>query len=60
MKIALTDTLGVTDSVTKRVDYLRTQNDAIGTLDTMIRVSVAIRSINDSMNITDAEDVTAK
>jgi hypothetical protein len=52
--ISLSDSLGITDDVTRLVQYLRTQSDAEGLLDSMARVVVAFRTVNDTVGISDA------
>jgi hypothetical protein len=51
--INISDTLGITDSVTRLVNYVKTQNDDIGILDAIVKVTVALRTINDVVGITD-------
>jgi hypothetical protein len=52
--MAVSDTLGITDDLTRLVRYLRTQNDAEGLLDSVARVVVALRTVNDTVGMTDA------
>jgi len=53
--MTISETLGISDSVTRLVGYLRTQNDDVGVLDAILRISVALRTVNDSMGLTDLE-----
>jgi hypothetical protein len=52
--MAVADTVGVSDDVTRLVQYLRTQSDTQGILDAMARVIEASRTIDDAVGMTDA------
>jgi len=52
--ISVSDSLGITDDVTRLVQYLRTQNDVEGVLDSMARVVTALRTVDDTVGMTDA------
>lgn len=54
--MTISNALGISDSVTKLINFVRTNNDDIGILDSIVKVTVALRTINDVVGISD--DVT--
>jgi len=51
--IEVVDNLGITDDVTRLINYIRTQDDDIGLIDAMVRVATISRTINDALGLTD-------
>lgn len=51
--MTVVDNLGITDDVTRLIDYIRTQDDDMGLIDSMVRVATVARTINESLGLTD-------
>lgn len=51
--ITFADSLGITDDVSRLVNYITTQSDDIGIADAIVRVAVALRTVTDDIGITD-------
>ena len=49
------ETIGISDEVTRLVAFLRTQDDTVGVLEAILKVSNVIRSLDDAIEMTDAE-----
>jgi len=51
--VTIADAMGITDDVTRLIDYITTQSEDIGIADAIVRVAVALRTISDDIGIAD-------